>query len=245
MVTVYRITGESCEIKQVRPKPALQAFAHRREVKQVMPKYNDHPDSKDHRKRQVNQQTKQYHADTDGPDHLENDKVVKGVKGYAKRNDHTFDQDQHKASFDQEAAELGFCLFPAHQPGRRAGQENKDRRTEMGDPAGKKQAGCCEIKICRTGIDSTGAPGKHHFMKEIADMIQGHNDHDNTPEYIDRVDPGAGNSWFVQIHKRRLKANITQKTILPNTRLWGVAIKIPGFIVKYKKFLFLPQIMQT
>src|SRR5207249_2014101 len=76
---------------------------------------------------------------------------------------------------------------PARRPEIRPGASQKDeaRRAEVGDPAGKeeKRRGAGEIaRLEQPGIE----------MKKLADMIEGHDHHDQPADEVDRVESRRG-----------------------------------------------------
>src|SRR5206468_13071392 len=85
-----------------------------------------------------------------------------------------------------EARQLRLAA-PARRPEIRpgAGQKDEARRAEVGDPAGEeeKRRGAGEIgRLEQPGIE----------MKKLADMIEGHDHHDQPADEVDRVESGPG-----------------------------------------------------
>src|SRR5206468_9476209 len=96
------------------------------------------------------------------------------------------DLDQPEPSAHQETRQLRLAS-PARRPEIRpgAGQKDEARREEVGDPAGKeeKRRGAGEIgRLEQPGIE----------MKKLADMIEGHDHHDQPADEVDRVESSRG-----------------------------------------------------
>lgn len=121
------------------------------------------------------------HAKADGPDHLQIEYGIGGIEGPAKGDDEHFQQDQPDAAGQQEEGKLAFCLPIPIQACRDAGEENECRRAIVRDKTGEEQkaVGLVEIR----GIVQEGVP-----VKIVADMVDGHDDHDYAAQKIDGFD---------------------------------------------------------
>jgi hypothetical protein len=63
----------------------------------------------------------------------------------------------------------------------------------VGDKPGEKKYGCCCFRV--KWIVEIGV-----VVKKIPDMIQRHDDHDDTPEKVNRTNPGPANRGW--LHKQ-------------------------------------------
>jgi hypothetical protein len=122
------------------------------------------------------------HRCADRPDHPRHQRGEARIERPADANDGEFENDQPEAAGQQEAADLGGGpALRAIEPGRNPGQKDEHRRTVMRDPAGEEQCGVGDV--ARIGAART---------EEVAGMVERHQDHHQTAQQIDGIQPRNG-----------------------------------------------------
>jgi len=153
-----------------------------------MPEKQEQPDNQQHFIRQAAQQPEYDHAGTDGPDDLQDEKIIEGVEGNAQCYDKEFYKYQPEPSFDKKRTCFSRCFIARRQPGREARQEYESGRAEMRYPAGQVNRKAGGGRVQRVGE-------RRRKVEKVAGMVQRHDDHHDTAEDIDGLYPVAAKGW--------------------------------------------------
>ena len=126
-----------------------------------------------------NQRRHGKHADAEDPENQEQDEKTKvDVEVIAKLHHREFKKDEPQAARQEKSRELTFAVVASPEKRSHTGGEHEDRQTEVGDPSGEEE--------------NRGGPGEiggreygRVSMKEVADMVERHDDHDEATKGID------------------------------------------------------------
>jgi len=87
MVFANGVDRKITEVYKVRQPSAFQIFVDARIIEQVMSEDDHKSEEKDKPERQLNDEAKKDHTDSNRPNDLQNEKIVERVKGPGKRYD--------------------------------------------------------------------------------------------------------------------------------------------------------------
>ena len=152
-------------------------------IEQIVTSNHHHADDGYPESGKVNEPRKHNHRPAQRPQHRKHRQAIIEIElnpQAAKNSD--FEKDQPQASRKKESREFSFGFSFERKIGAGSGEQKENRRAKMGDPAGKKKSSGGLVKI-------GGADGA--IAKEIADMIERHQDHDDATNDVDRFDAGA------------------------------------------------------
>jgi len=107
--------------------------------------------------------------------------VVKGISPGDEVDDENLDKDQPEASFYQEARQLVRGPPPPRKEGGNATQEDECRSAEVGNPTRKEKEWGCRLQVGWVGMSQ---------VKQVSQVIDGHNEHNKAAKQIDRKDTG-------------------------------------------------------
>ena len=123
----------------------------------------------------VDQGSERHHRSANHPDDSADEKTDVQGEGPGKLDDRELHHDEEQASGQKKPADLASASpGGAIEIGRNPGQEDENRRAEMGDPARHEQGRLGDV----AGIHAAVA-------KEIARMIEGHQQHDQAAKQVD------------------------------------------------------------
>ena len=154
--------------------------------KSVMARDHRQPDQGDRSAGQMNNRRQRDHRHADRENHL-GDKVTEmDVEAPAEPHDRELDQDQPEAARDEETADVGGAVrvvvttLRAVQKCGNAGQEDESRRAEMRHPARQEQRRVGDVARIEAAIG-----------KKIAGVVEGHHDHHQAAQRVDRTEARA------------------------------------------------------
>lgn len=177
-------------MQDIPPEIRVESFTGFDKIECIMSQHDDASDDQQRGVGKIEQQecAQDDHADANGPDHLKRKNIEERIKGPRKGNQCPLGHDEPEASLHHKKTKFFFGLAKMLQIDGRAGEQHKDRRTEMGNPAG-------EIKwqVVRGDVQRVGRVGGD--MEIIADMIERHDDHDNAAQHIDGFNPFCIDHW--------------------------------------------------
>ena len=150
-----------------------------------MPKHNHDAERKNDSVWKMNNRAKQDHADANRPNHLHDENAKREVKRPRKRDDHKLDKNQPHAALEEKRAEFAFGFSQALQEHRRAREKNKHGRAEMRNPP-------CEVKSNGRSAEIEWVMNECIKVKEIACVVECHNNHNRAAQQIERIDSALG-----------------------------------------------------
>jgi len=163
---------------------------------------NDENDAQgqEHTRGEMDEAGEHDHRQADGPENEEDHDgiVIRDLKEVDEAEDSDFENGEPDAAGDKEAREFGLGAVAALHPEKSAdtGGEHEDGRAEMGDPAGEEEG--------RRGAGEVGGEELHGIaIDEVADVIDGHDDHDGAAEGVDGLEAGGGRRCL----RQRCRAN--------------------------------------
>src|ERR1700686_3416619 len=106
-------------------------------IQQVMKTYNQQSANQYSIWRKPNKKAQDNHADSDCPDHLQDQDIIIRIIGPGKGNDQDFHEYQPATPFHQKYTQLLFCFFLTRQKSRNTRKKYKTGCKKMGDPPGK------------------------------------------------------------------------------------------------------------
>ncbi len=167
------------------PQPAQAAPGLRADaVQQVVAGHHGDANGEDQPFWQPGQQPQRDHPPADGPDDLQDEKTCPARPGEqdARADHRQLGEEQPQAAAEQEAAQLLRAGLAVVEVGARARKKDEHRRTEMGDPAGKKPGG--------SGLGQVGG-GERGGRPEEAHMVQRHQYDNGAAKHVDTPEAAA------------------------------------------------------
>jgi len=119
-------------------------------IEQVVPGDDHQAEYQQNRARQPHQGSKGDHADANGPDHLHVDHRRRQLESPGKVDQGEFQHHQKQPALEQERRDIAFALILfAIQISRQASEQDKHRRTQVGQGTAEKQGRVGDLDIHR------------------------------------------------------------------------------------------------
>ncbi len=198
----YRVGRAQAQYAGLDPVALVQHFPqhgqhavafHAHAIEQVMAGHQQHAQHQQRRARQPQQAGQRDHAQADGPDHLQVQRVRRELEGPGEVDQGQFQHDQEQAALEQEggdgAARVGLAL--AVQPRRQAGEQHEHRGAQVRQQAAGKQG--------------RGHAGRIHRVADLvlqeeglAHVVEQHQQHHGAAQLIDGGQPEGGGRGHVE-----------------------------------------------
>ena len=145
-------------------------------IEQVVPGDHRHAERENRRQRQPAQRRERDHRPAQRPDHYQHRHVIVDVELKPGTDHRHFEEHEPEPSRQQEPGELRDGSPSEREKGAGSREQEKRRRTEMGDPAREKQRHrrLREVRRAEAG-----------HAEEVAYVIERHEDHDDAAQRVD------------------------------------------------------------